>query len=219
MIEELTINEPVTQQALKIYYDFDGTIITTKLLDEEYIDDYPYITITAEEHINWAKNEFYAPKMVLDGKLVNARPDINYAKKQKLYEITENHLQANLKPAINHSGFLLDNFGNKTENIATFCFDVKKTDAMVCDPLTILTTTIMLCDAGFTYTKYYCKKVIDNKITEDNIAICLDKQLCIDILVHLRTRTENYVNLVKNYKILVSQATTIDEINNINIIF
>lgn len=209
----------MAEQPLKIYYDFDGTIITTKLLDEEYISDYSYITITAEEHSNWAKNEFYASKIVIDGKLVNTKPSITYIKKQKLYEITEKHLQANLRPAINHSGYLLDNLGNKTENIATFCFDVRKTDAMVCDPLTILTTTIMLCDSGFGYTKYYCKKVIDNKITEDNIAICLDKQLCIDILVHLRTRTENYVNLVKNYKTLVLQATTIDEINNINIIF
>lgn len=214
MIEELTKYQP-----LKICYDFDGKIITTKLLDEEYIDDYPYITITAEEHSNWAKNEFYSPKMVIDNKLVDIRPDIAYAKKQKLYEITENHLQANLKPATNHLGYLLDNLGNKTEDIVNFCFDVKKTDAMVCDPLSILTTTIMLCDVGFGYTKYYCKKVVDNKITEDNICIYLDKQLCIDILVHLRTRTEKYIELVRNYKILVSKAITIDDINNINPVF
>ena len=213
------IEEPIIYQPLKIYYDFDGKIITTKLLDEEYIDDYPYITITAEEHNNWAKNEFYAPKMVFDNKLVNIKPDIAYAKKQKLYEITENHLQANLKPVTNHSAFLLDNLGNKTEDIVNFCFDVKKTDVMVCDPLTILTTTIVLCDADFSYTKYYCKKIIDNQMTQDNIAICLDKQLCIDILVHLRTRTEKYIKLVRDYKTLVLQALTIDEINDINIIF
>lgn len=211
--------QPITEQPLKIYYDFDGKIITTKLLDEEYNNDYPYITITAEEHKNWAKNEFYAPKMVFDNKLVNIKPDIAYAKKQKLYEITENHLQANLKPAINHSGYLLDDLGNKTENIATFCFDVKKTESMVCDPLTILITTILLCNFGFDGTKYWCKKVINNKITDDNICIFLDEQLCIDILAHLRTRTEKYIDLLKKYKILVLKANTIEEIDMINPIF
>lgn len=214
------IELPITDQQLKIYHDFDGNIIkTTTLLDEEYAGDYPYITITAEEHRNWYCNEFYAPKMVSNNKLVDIQPDIIYAKKQKLYEITENHLQANLKPVINNSAFLLDDLGNKTEDIVNFCFDVKKTDVMVCDPLAILMTTIILCDAGFSDTEYYCKKVIDNKITEDNIAICLNKQICIDLLAHLRTRTEKYIKLVRNYKTLVLQASSIDEINDINIIF
>jgi hypothetical protein len=67
--------------------------------------------------------------------------------------------------------------------------------------------------------KYWCKKVIDNKITDDNICILLDKQLCIDILVHLRTRTEKYIDLLRKYKILVLKTNTIEEINMINTIF
>lgn len=217
----------ITDKPLKIYYDFDGKIIATEivaeiateLLDENCINNnYQYITIAAEEHNNWAK-EFYAPKMVLNNKLIDILPDIVYAKKQKLYEITENHLKANLKPVINHPAFLLDDLDNKTEDIVNFCFDVKKTDVMVCDPLAILTTTIALHDAGFGDSKYSCKKVIDNTITEDNICIYLDKQLCLDILVHLRERTEKYTKLVRDYKMLVLKALTIDEINNIKPIF
>ena len=220
MADNPTIELSITDQPLRIYYDFDGKIITTELLGEDCINNnYQYITITAEEHSNWAKNEFYAPKMVFDNKLIDILPDIVYAKKQKLYEITENHLKANLKPVINHSAFLLDNLDNKTEDIVNFCFDVKQTDVMVCDPLSILTTTIVLGDTNFGYTKYYCKKVIDNKITENNICIYLDKQLCLDILVHLRIRTEKYTKLVRDYKILVLKALTIDEINNIKPIF
>ena len=220
MADNPTIELPITDQPLKIYYDFDGKIKATELEGENCIkNDYQYITITAEEHNNWAKNEFYAPKMVFDNKLIDILPDIVYAKKQKLYEITENHLKANLKPVINHPAFLLDDLDNKTEDIVNFCFDVKKTDVMVCDPLAILTTTIALHDAGFGDSKYSCKKVIDNTITEDNICIYLDKQLCLDILVHLRERTEKYTKLVRDYKMLVLKALTIEEINNINPIF
>ena len=219
MEENSIIELPIADQPLKIYYDFDGKIITTELLGENSINNNcQHIIITAEEHHNWAK-EFYTPKMVFDNKLIDILPDIAYAKKQKLYEITENHLTANLKPVINHSAFLLDDLDNKTEDIVNFCFDVRKTDVMVCDPLSILTTTIVLDDTDFGYTKYYCKKVINNTITEDNICIYLDQKLCLDILVHLRTRTEKYTKLVRHYKILVLKALTIDEINNIKPIF
>ena len=217
-------DNPITDKPLIIYYDGSGKIKATEIATEIAIEslgkncDYQYITITAEEHNNWAK-EYYVAKMVLDNKLIDILPDIVYAKKQKLYEITENHLKANLKPVINHPAFLLDEFGNKTEDIVNFCFDVKITDLMVCDPLAILITTIVLHDTDFGYSKYYCKKVIDNTITEDNICIYLDKQLCIDILVHLRIRTEKYTKLVRDYKILVLKALTIDEINNIKPIF
>ena len=116
MADNPTIELSITDKPLKIYYDFDGKIKATELEGENCIkNDYQYITITAEEHNNWAKNEFYAPKMVLDNKLIGILPDIVYAKKQKLYEITENHLKANLKPVINHPAFLLDDLDNKNQ--------------------------------------------------------------------------------------------------------
>ena len=81
MADNPTIELPIADQPLKIYYDFDGKIITTELLGENSINNNcQYITITAEEHRNWAKNEFYATKMVFDNKLIDILPDIVYAK-------------------------------------------------------------------------------------------------------------------------------------------
>lgn len=203
---------------LRLYYDFDGEIIKSTYLDEEIDNDYNFIEITAEEHKSWF-DEQYAEKIVINKKLFNAKPKLSYYKQQKLYEITEKHLQANLAPVVKHSAFLLDNKGSKTEEIVNFCFDVRKNEAMVCDPLSILMSTIALQNAGYSYTEYYCKKIIDNKITEEKICICLDRELAINILTHLRERTQKDIKLVRKYKIMVAEANTVEDINNINPIF
>mgnify|MGYP006268392075 CR=1 FL=1 len=204
--------------SLRVYYDFDGTIIKTSSLDDSVDGDYNFIEIDAEEHEKWF-NDYYKAKIVVDGKLTDIKPNIFYLKQQKLYEITNKHLQANLAPATKHSAYLLDDQGNKTEEIVNFCFDIKKTESMVCDPLSILMSTIALQNAGYSFTEYYCNKIIDNKITDEKICICLDKELAINILTHLRERTQKDIKLVRKYKIMVAEANTVDDINNINPIF
>jgi hypothetical protein len=149
---------------------------------------------------------------VIGDQLTKWEEPLEVAKLRKKNEIEQNHLQANLRPMIWRAPLY-----DEEDQIVSFVFDVKRTDAMVCDPMEILNTTIQL--EAYKPTKYTTKLVVNKQITSTKIAVSIDKNTAITMKSHLRLRTTNFIDLRTQYKQALEDATTLAEVNSINPIF
>lgn len=198
---------------MKAFYKED--IITDyKPLDFE--SEEPFIIITEEEYQNAiTSNEIMVN---LNGKMQPYSALLQYYKKYKEGEIIAQHHQVNLKPAIHSAYLVIDNV--KSDIIVDFAFKVMETGASVVNPCIILLATIILQDNNFaTEFNYSAKKVVNNVITDENIVICLDKNLALSILGHLAQRTDNLSKILANYLQQLNDCKTIEEVKSINPIF
>ena len=198
---------------MKAFYKED-IIIDYKPLNFE--SEEPFIIITEEEYQNAINsNEIMVN---LNGKIQPYFALLEYYKKYKEGEIIAQHHQENLKPAI-HSAYLIID-GKKSNVIVDFVFKVMKTGGSIINPCTILLITIILQDNNFTTEFHYpTKKVVNNVITDENIVICLDKNLALSILGHLAQRTNNLSKVLAKYLQQLNKCKTIEEVKSINPIF
>lgn len=198
---------------MKAFYKED-IIIDYKPLDFE--SDEPFIIITEEEY----QNAITSNKIMvnINGKIQPYSALLQYYKKYKESEILSQHHQVNLKPAI-HSAYLMID-GKKSDIIVDFAFKVMKTGSSVINPCVILLVTIILQDNNFsTEFNYFAKKVVNNVITDENIVICLNKNLALSILGHLAQRTDNLSKVLANYLQQLNDCKTIEEVKSIKPIF
>lgn len=198
---------------MKAFYK-DDIITEYKPLDFEGQGD--FIIITEQEYQNALTN---TEQMVnINGKIQSYSKLLNYYKNYKRGEIEANLYQANLRPAIHSANLIVNDI--VTEEIVDFSFKVMETGLSVINPCIILLTTIILEDNQYnTNYLYPTKKVVNNVITNEDIVVCLDKNLALSILGHLAERTNRLSQVMSKYLLQLNNCQTIEEVRAIKPIF